>query len=251
VPVPGDIKAILDTPPPVNGKTGGTTPPLTSNDILNGAPVIIGTGTGNVTLQGVNIPRWFTLNPDGTVTIAPNTPAVEFNLEYKICEVGFSSNCSSVVSTILVTSASPDFTPTIEINSLVFATEGSTQDFVINISEVWGAPSDGQVIINLLKPTAFKIGYNPNASTSSVNGGVPVHNNKWEITENPFWITMRLKESVIIGAHTFSTIGLTITRNPNVPNKTMQPITASIVAKSGSDGNGLNNTSSIIVEAKQ
>jgi len=31
----------------------------------------------------------------------------------------------------------------------------------------------------------------------------------------------------------------------------MQPITASIVAKSGSDGNGLNNTSSIIVEAKQ
>jgi hypothetical protein len=62
---------------------------------------------------------------------------------------------------------------------------------------------------------------------------------------------MKLKESVVIGAHTFSTIGLTITRNPNVPNKTMQPITASIVDGSGSDGNGLNNTSSIILEAIQ
>jgi hypothetical protein len=62
---------------------------------------------------------------------------------------------------------------------------------------------------------------------------------------------MKLKESVVIKANAFSTIGFTITRKPNVPNKTMQPITASIVAKSGSDGNGLNNTSSIIVEAKQ
>jgi hypothetical protein len=185
------------------------------------------------------------------VTIAPNTPAVEFNLEYKICEVGFSSNCSSVVSTILVTSASPDFTPTIETNSLVFVTEGSTQDFIVNISEIWGAPSDGQVVINLQKVSAFNIGYDLNATTSNVNGGVPVHNNKWEITENPFWITMRLKESVVIEAHTFSTIGLTMTRNPNVPNATMQTITASIVGGSGSDGNGLNNTSSIIVEAKQ
>jgi hypothetical protein len=251
VPVPGIIKAVTDTTVAVNGKTGGTTTSLTSNDTLNGSPVIIGTGTGNVTLQGVNVPRWFTLNPDGTVTIAPNTPAVEFNLEYKICEVGFSSNCSSVVSTILVTSTSPDFTPTIEINSLVFATEGSTQDFVINISEIWGAPSEGQVVVNLQKVSAFKISYDPTASTSNVNGGISVHNNKWEITENPFWITMKLKESVVIKANAFSTIGFTITRKPNVPNKTMQPITASIVAKSGSDGNGLNNTSSIIVEAKQ
>jgi hypothetical protein len=58
---------------------------------------------------------------------------------------------------------------------------------------------------------------------------------------------MRLKESVVIEANTFSTIGLTITRNPNAPNKTLQTITASIVDGSGSDGNGLNNTSSIIL----
>jgi hypothetical protein len=185
------------------------------------------------------------------VTIAPNTPAVEFNLEYKICEVGFLSNCSSIVSTIVVTSASPDFTPTIEINSLVFTTAGLAKDFVVNISEVWGAPSEGQVVVNLQKVSAFKISIDPAASTSSVNGGISVHNNKWEITENPFWITMKLKESVVIKANAFSTIGFTITRKPNVPNTTMQTITAIIVNGSGSDGNDLNNTSSIIVEAKR
>jgi hypothetical protein len=62
---------------------------------------------------------------------------------------------------------------------------------------------------------------------------------------------MRLKESVVIGAHTFSTIGLTMTRNPDVPNKTMQTITATIVDRSGSDGNDSNNTSSITVETKE
>jgi hypothetical protein len=71
------------------------------------------------------------------------------------------------------------------------------------------------------------------------------------ITEDPFFIKMTLKESVVIEANTFSTIGLTMTRNPNVPNKTLQTITAIIVGGSGSDGNGLNNTSSIVVEAKQ
>jgi hypothetical protein len=246
----GNIKAVTDATKAVDGKTGGTTTSLASNDTLNGSPVVIGTAAGNVTIEGVNVPRWLTLNTDGTVTIAPNTPAVEFNLEYKICEVDFSSNCSSVVSTILVASASPDFTPTIEINSLVFASAGSAQDFVINISEIWGAPSDGQVVVNLQKASAFKISYDPNATTSNVNGGVSVHNNKWEITEDPFWITMKLKESVVIGAHAFSTIGLTITRKPNVPNKTMQSITATIVNKSGSDGNSLNNTYNITVVVK-
>jgi hypothetical protein len=61
---------------------------------------------------------------------------------------------------------------------------------------------------------------------------------------------MKLKESVVIGAHAFSTIGLTITRKPNVPNKTMQSITATIVNKSGSDGNSLNNTYNITVVVK-
>jgi hypothetical protein len=250
VPAQGIIKAAKDTTAAVNGLAGGTTSSLTSNDTLNGAAVVIGTAAGNVTLTGVNVPEWLTLNPDGTVTIAPNTPAVEFNLEYKICEVGFSLNCSSVISSILVSAKSPDFMPTIDISSLVFTSIRSAKDFVINISEICGAASEGQVVFNIQKTSAFKISYDHNAITSNVNGGVSVHNNKWEITENPFWITMRLKDSVVIRANTFSTIGFRATLNPNVPNKTMQTITATIVDRSGADGNNLNNTSSITVVVK-
>jgi hypothetical protein len=220
------IYAVADTTVAVNGLAGGTTSSLTSNDTFDGATVVIGTNLGNVTLEGVNVPRWLTLNPDGTVTIASNTPAVAFNLEYKICEVGFLLNCSSVVSTILVSAKSPDFIPTIDISSLVFTSVRSAQDFVINISEICGAPSKGQVVVNVQKVSAFKISYDPNATTSNVNGGVSVHNNKWEITENPFWITTALKDSVVIKAHTFSTIGFRATLVPNVPIKTMQTITA-------------------------
>jgi hypothetical protein len=244
------IDAVADTTAAVNGLAGGTTSSLTSNDTLNGAAVVIGTAAGNVTLTGVDVPEWLTLNPDGTVTIAQNTPAVEFNLEYKICEVGFSLNCSSVISSILVSAKSPDFMPTIDISSLVFTSIRFAKDFVINISEICGAASEGQVVFNIQKTSAFKISYDHNAITSNVNGGVSVHNNKWEITENPFWITMRLKDSVVIGAHTFSTIGFRATLNPNVPNKTMQTITATIVDRSGSDGNSLNNTNSITVVVK-
>jgi hypothetical protein len=97
------IIAIADTTLPVDGLTGGNTPALTSNDLLGGAPVVIGTAPGNVVLTGVTVPAGMTLNTNGTVTIAPNTAAGNYNLTYKICEVTIPTNCSTVTSTIVVT----------------------------------------------------------------------------------------------------------------------------------------------------
>ena len=481
------IDAVEDITGPVNGTTGGTTTSLTSNDILNGNPVVIGTDPGNVILTGVTVPPGFTLNPDGTVTVPPNTPAGEYSLTYQICEVSNPTNCDSETSTIVVstlgmalvksavisgtgtgllgevvtytfevtntgstaltnvvvtdpmvgltitgspiaslvagasssvitgtytitqddvdaggvtnsatatsdegatdvsgtandndtptvttlaqTSAitlvktaivsgtgmlgdvityifiientgnttlsnvvitdpmiinpitgSPiaslapgatsiaiasytitqtdidagnvtnsatataqdpdgidvtdisgtandndtptgtptappvielaDFTPTIDIDALGFSSAGSTSDFVVNVSEVEGGPSDGQVVLKMAKGNAFLISYGAATSTSNVGGGVSVNNNDWDITENPLFITMTLKAGVVIGANTFSAIGFTIERNIDVPSQTSQPITATIVDGSGSDSQNYNNTYNTVVTAQ-
>ncbi|MEZ7941354.1 MAG: ice-binding family protein, partial [Flavobacteriales bacterium] len=101
-----DIDAVEDTTDPVNGTTGGTTTSLTSNDTLNGDPVVVGEDPGNVILTGLDVPAGLTLNPNGTVTIDPNTPAGEYSVEYQICEVSNPDNCDSATSTIVV--SAPD-----------------------------------------------------------------------------------------------------------------------------------------------
>ncbi|WP_435261491.1 gliding motility-associated C-terminal domain-containing protein [Tenacibaculum sp. nBUS_03] len=107
------IEAVTDTTPEVNGLSGGTTGALTDNDTINGNPVTVGTNPGDVTITGVSVPAGLTLNPDGTVTIAPNTPAGTYDLEYTICEVNNPTNCSTVTSQVVVVGA-----PIVAVNDL-------------------------------------------------------------------------------------------------------------------------------------
>ncbi|WP_207557351.1 gliding motility-associated C-terminal domain-containing protein, partial [Flavobacterium aquidurense] len=102
------IAAITETTGAINGNTGGTTPALTANDTLNGNPVVIGTGAGDVTLTAVSVPSGLTLNADGTVAVAANTPAGNYTVTYTICEVTNTSNCSTVKSIIIVGQSSLD-----------------------------------------------------------------------------------------------------------------------------------------------
>ncbi|MCD9565971.1 hypothetical protein LVJ96_08110, partial [Tenacibaculum maritimum] len=97
------IEAVTETTPGIDGLAGGTTAALTGNDTLNGVPVNIGTGPGDVVLTPDNVPAGLTLNGDGTVTIDANTPAGSYDVEYTICEVTNPMNCSQVTSTVVVT----------------------------------------------------------------------------------------------------------------------------------------------------
>ncbi|CAN1501521.1 Ice-binding protein [Flavobacteriaceae bacterium] len=97
------IEAVADTTSAVSAITGGDTVSLTLNDLLDGVAVVIGTDPGNVILTGVTVPAGLTLNANGTVTVAPNTAEGNYSLTYKICEVTNSTNCSTVTSTIVVT----------------------------------------------------------------------------------------------------------------------------------------------------
>jgi hypothetical protein len=144
----------------------------------------------------------------------------------------------------------PDFTPTIDIDALGFPSEGSVSDFVVNISEVNGAPSAGEVVLKIAKGNAFLITYEAGNTFSVVNGGVSVDNNDWDITEDALFITMTLKAGVVIGANSLSAIGFTITRNGAVAPQTTQPLTVTLVNGSGLDSQNSNNTYNTVVIAQ-
>ena len=102
------IDAVTETTASINGNTGGTTASLINNDTLNGNPAVIGTNPGNVKLTGITVPTGLTLNADGTVSVAANTPAGNYNVEYSICEITNPTNCDTVISVVVVGKATID-----------------------------------------------------------------------------------------------------------------------------------------------
>jgi gliding motility-associated-like protein len=92
------IDAVADAFGPINGYTGATTASVLSNDLLNGAAVL----PAEITLTGVTVPTGFTLNANGTITIAPSTPPVTYTLTYQICEQLNPTNCDQADVTVVV-----------------------------------------------------------------------------------------------------------------------------------------------------
>jgi gliding motility-associated-like protein len=93
------IDAVADTnTTAVNGLTGGDAGiNVMDNDTLNGLPLnpndVVLTSTPNGPL---------TINPDGTVSVAPNTPAGSYTVDYTICEKLNPTNCDTTTVTIVV-----------------------------------------------------------------------------------------------------------------------------------------------------
>ncbi|MDO5105598.1 gliding motility-associated C-terminal domain-containing protein [Capnocytophaga sp.] len=88
---------------PISGTTGGNTPNVLDNDTLNGNPL----NPTDVTLTWGTPPITnLTPNTNGTITVAPNTPAGTYTLTYEICEKLNPTNCKSTTVTVVV-SAQP------------------------------------------------------------------------------------------------------------------------------------------------
>jgi Rieske Fe-S protein len=119
------INAVSETTAAINGTTGGTTTSLTANDTLNGVAVVIGAGAGQVKLTAVTLPAGLTLNANGTVTVAANTAAGNYNVTYKITEITNPTNSSTATSVIPVT-VTPTTTAlaTVDVSTGALATNG-------------------------------------------------------------------------------------------------------------------------------
>ncbi|MEC4051061.1 GEVED domain-containing protein, partial [Flavobacterium sp. SUN046] len=92
------IDAVNDTPTVVNGATGATVATVFSNDTLNGVSFI----SADVVLTSTTLPTGFTLNSNGTITVAAGTAAGSYPITYTICQVANPTICDTAVTTIVV-----------------------------------------------------------------------------------------------------------------------------------------------------
>ncbi|MBS7254874.1 HYR-like domain-containing protein [Flavobacterium branchiicola] len=96
-----EILANDDNAGPVSGLPGiPNVISVYTNDTLNGDPV----NPSDLTLTTVTPdPKGaLTLNPDGTVSVAPNTPNGTYTLTYQICENADAGNCDTAIVTVIV-----------------------------------------------------------------------------------------------------------------------------------------------------
>ena len=179
VATPTTIEAVNDGVTTITSTTGGTTPSVLTNDKLNGVP---NPSISSVTLTwNTATPTGFTLNPNGTISVAPNTPAGTHTISYTICAVASPTVCStaSIVVTVSGTTTSTTTPTTIEaVNdgvTTITSTTGGTTPSVLTNDKLNGVPNPSISSVTLTWNTATPIGFtlNPNG-TISVAPNTPV-----------------------------------------------------------------------------
>jgi len=147
-----------------------------------------------------------------------------------------------------IQTAPPDFTTLIDIDRLDFAA-GDTRDFAIDIFELAGQPSNGQVAFRIPKIPSYTITYSTTASTVNVSGSYAVNNVDWDFTQTSSYILCTLKAGKTIPGYGISSVGFTVQRNVGSPAG-VQNIAAVIVAGSGGDSQTANNSVTTIFTAQ-
>ncbi|MEO9969600.1 MAG: hypothetical protein ABJG15_07180, partial [Hyphomonadaceae bacterium] len=135
------------TSTPFSSATGGITPSVFGDDTLNGTPVdpadLTATLTDNGGLSGA------VLNPDGTITVPPGTPADTYTLTYEICEMLNPTNCDIAMVTIVVEAAPIDAVDD-DFTSLP-TSAGSSTPSLFGDDTLEGSDFDpGQVVLTIL-----------------------------------------------------------------------------------------------------
>ena len=141
-----------------NGTVGGlAVANVLANDTLNGMTPTLSTVT--LTPTGPISP-FVTLNPDGSVSVAPNTPAGVYTIGYEICEILNSVNCSSTIVQVTVGAASivanpdsgsiPDGTTggIAVVNVLANDTLNGTTPTLSDVNLTSASPFNSHVILN-------------------------------------------------------------------------------------------------------
>ncbi|WP_172915807.1 Ig-like domain-containing protein, partial [Capnocytophaga canimorsus] len=175
-----------DLGPVVSG--GTTTQTVISNDKLNGTPVVIGTGTGKVTLTPIITPTGITIDAtNGKVSVGNNVPSGVYTLTYKICENGATpDNCDDATVTITVENSivadNDDLGPVVS--------GGTTTQTVISNDKlngtlvVIGAGTGEVTLTPLITPTGITIDATNGKVTVGTNVSSGVYTLTYKICEN-------------------------------------------------------------------
>ena len=166
---PTTIEAVNDGVTTITSTAGGTTPSVLTNDKLNG---VANPSVSTVTLTwNTATPTGFTLNPNGTITVAPNTPAGIHTISYTICAVASPTVCSTASIVVTISGTTTIATPTtIEaVNdgvTTITSTAGGTTPSVLTNDKLNGVPNPSISSVTLTWNTATPTGFtlNPNGT---------------------------------------------------------------------------------------
>ena len=158
VATPTTIEAVNDGVTTITSTAGGTTPSVLTNDKLNGVP---NPSISSVTLTwNTATPTGFTLNPNGTITVAPNTPAGTHTISYTICAVASPTVCSTASIVVTVSGTTTSTTPVLPIAVDDRSTTAINTPVVVNVlgndtpngattPNVVTNPANGTVVVNV------------------------------------------------------------------------------------------------------
>ena len=166
---PTTIEAVNDGVTTITSTAGGTTPSVLTNDKLNGVP---NPSISSVTLTwNTATPTGFTLNPNGTISVAPNTPAGTHTISYTICAVASPTVCSTASIVVTVSGTTTSTTPVLPIAVDDRSTTAINTPVVVNVlgndtpngattPNVVTNPANGTVVVNV----DGSIEYRPNTN---------------------------------------------------------------------------------------
>ncbi|MCP4975020.1 MAG: T9SS type B sorting domain-containing protein [Maribacter sp.] len=108
----------------IDGMVGGVLPDsnVLENDTLNSEPV----DPANVIITSEQTGP-LTVDTDGTIIVAPETPTGSYSIEYTICEIANSENCDTAIVLVVVSEVLPIG---IEVNQMVTPNNDGRNDFL-------------------------------------------------------------------------------------------------------------------------
>ncbi|WP_152909156.1 Ig-like domain-containing protein [Chryseobacterium sp. Hurlbut01] len=131
------------------GNVAQTTPSVLLNDTYNSAQAT----TGNVTVTPVGtLPAGFTMNPDGTLTVAGNTAGGTYTITYQICDNVLPGNCTTGTTTATVGVKVPDMTVTQIAFSKSVIRAGETMQVFYTVKNIGNEPTSGLITFMAMKP---------------------------------------------------------------------------------------------------
>jgi gliding motility-associated-like protein len=108
----------------IDGNIGGTIPDsnVLDNDTLNGQPAVLADVVITSEPTGP-----LTIDSEGNVIVAPETPTGSYSIEYTICEKADSGNCDTAIVLVVVSEVQ---TVGIEVNQMVTPNNDGRNDFL-------------------------------------------------------------------------------------------------------------------------
>ena len=225
---------VVPTPITVpNGTIGGTsTPSVLTGVVLNGNS---NPAPNTVSITWNTLPPRATGNNDGTVNVAPNTPAGTYTVSYTICEALNSGHCTTITSTITIGGGVLTVTPVTTLTVANGAQGGTTTSSVLTGVSLNGQPANSQSV------TITFTGL-PAGVTSNTNGQLVVAPGT-PATNTTIYYTVCETLNANNNCHTYSTtlvIGtpnLSVTpRTYAIPDATVGGTTSSVLETVTIDG---------------